>query len=150
VYDVQDEARAVGERARESIHASHSVDRTAAAIRERLEQIRADRRPARRSSGWQTAAGLQEAVARAERVFADSSSNEIRGRWRAAPVRLTRRLLVRLLAPYLGQDAPRTQAELEALRQLAVAYQVQLRELDELRLELADLRQRLGKRDGAS
>jgi glycosyltransferase involved in cell wall biosynthesis len=151
VYEAQDESRALGARARESILSSHSVNRTARALRERLEQVAPERgaRP-RRSPAWDTAAGLQAAIADAERVFADASTSAVRGRWRAAPVRLTRRLLVRVLAPYVGRDAPTNAAALEALRQLAVAYQVQCRELDQLQLELENLRQQLAAREGSA
>jgi glycosyltransferase involved in cell wall biosynthesis len=150
VYDAQDEARARGARARASILGSHSPDRTARAIRDRLDQIRTERRPVPPTPAWANAAEVRAAVAHAECVVDDVSAVRVLDRWTAAPVRLARRVLVRILAPYVGRDAPPTAAALEALRQLAFAYQVQCRELDRLRRDVAELREMLDERgDGA-
>lgn len=149
VFDEQDEARAVGARARESILRNLSAERTGRAVRERLEDIEIRRAQAQPTPAWGTAASLHAAVVAAERAVAEADAAPVSGRLLAAPVRIIRRLLARVLAPYLGPSAPPTSAALEVFEQLVVAYQIQCRELDELRLELAKLREtQAGGREG--
>lgn len=119
VYEHPEEARLIGEQARQDIRERHSLDRTAAFVTERLNAIRAQPRGAVPLLAPGVSA---EATLSAERFLLDGPSLPIRSASRFGAIGVfARRLLYRALRPYMWRQREfevslvRALAEVEAL-----------------------------------
>ncbi len=131
VYDRPDEARKVGERARDDLRQQHTIDRTGDFIRERVEGIPDYERfflevrgPLARAAEWAEAA--------------PGKSLENSGQ-RSSPVRRLRLMLLRALWPELAAQRGLDSALIESLRALERLSRSQRKRLDELERTVEEL-----------
>ena len=134
VYEQPDEAREVGERARDDLRERHAIDRTSDFIRERVKGI-----PDHERSFLAVRGPLGCAAETAE--SAPGKSLESSGR-RSSPVRRLRRILLRALWPELAAQRGLDSALIESLRALEGISRSQRKQLDELERAVEELGRR--------
>jgi len=134
VYEQPDEAREVGERARDDLRERHAIDRTSDFIRERVKGI-----PDHERSFLAVRGPLGRAAETAE--SAPGKSLESSGR-RSSPVRRLRRILLRALWPELAAQRGLDSALIESLRALEGISRSQRKQLDELERAVEELGRR--------
>jgi glycosyltransferase involved in cell wall biosynthesis len=132
VYEQPWEARQKGQRARNDIGGLHTIDRTAAFIRERLKEI-----PRRERLFLDVRGPLEHAAAMVETAPGVSLENRAAGSW---AVRALRLILRRALWPELAEQRRLDSALIESLRALE---RVSRTELDALRRDAGRNHQRI-------
>jgi glycosyltransferase involved in cell wall biosynthesis/2-polyprenyl-3-methyl-5-hydroxy-6-metoxy-1,4-benzoquinol methylase len=125
VYEHQDEARAKGERARRDMREQHGPERTAAFLTGRLDEIRSAR-----SAPAPLAPPDERPLERAAEYLATGPRNPLSAQSRVPVGRFARRLLFRVLRPYIVRHAEFDEAVLGSLRELDAGLRDLRRELD--------------------
>jgi glycosyltransferase involved in cell wall biosynthesis/SAM-dependent methyltransferase len=139
VYEYRDDAHAKGARGCEDIREHHEPGATAAFLTRRLEEIRRER-----SAQAPAPAPRQGGLERAAEYHASGPRNPISAPSRLRGGRFLRRLLFRVLRPYIVRRQELDEALVDALRELDRELRATRAELDEqLRAARAELAERL-------
>lgn len=122
VYELQDEARARGERAREDILGRFTLERTAEFLSNRLVEI-----GQRRTQAWPSAGDPRIPLIQIAAEVSKGIGGDLRlGAQRRGPAALVRRFLLRALWPYLDEQHRLNAAVLDALAELGRSHEAEL------------------------